>query len=108
MVGCFVDIPIYVFGNFGAAESCGRLCGYNYVNDYVAKGILKSPIIYILQHATQLLVVWGVLFSKLIDPIDKLPITFNYRKYIYGCIADNTVALISHCCISATNTHNAN
>jgi len=38
----------------------------------------------------------------------KLPITFNYRKYIYGCIADNTVALISHCCISATNTHNTN
>jgi len=26
-VGCFVDIPIYVFGNFGAAESCGRLTG---------------------------------------------------------------------------------
>ena len=42
--GCFGDIPIYVFGNFGAAESCGRLCGYNYVNDYVAKGILKSPM----------------------------------------------------------------
>jgi len=44
MVGCFGDIPIYVFGNFGEAESCGRLCGYNYVNDYVAKGILKSPM----------------------------------------------------------------
>jgi len=24
-VGCFGDIPIYVFRNFGAAESCGRL-----------------------------------------------------------------------------------
>jgi len=26
-VGCFGDIPIYVFVNFGAAESCGKLNG---------------------------------------------------------------------------------
>jgi hypothetical protein len=35
-----------------------------------------------------------------------IPITFNYRKYIIGCITDNSVALISQCCISVTNTHN--
>jgi hypothetical protein len=44
VVGCFGDIPICVFRNFGAAESCGRLCDYNYVNDYVSKGILTSPM----------------------------------------------------------------
>ena len=38
----------------------------------------------------------------------KLPITFNYRKYIIGCIADNSVALISQCCIADTNTHIVN
>ncbi len=37
-----------------------------------------------------------------------VPITFNYRKCIIGCIAYNTVALISQCCISDTNTHNVN
>jgi hypothetical protein len=65
MVGCFVDIPIYVFGNFGAAESCGRLTGYNYVNDYVAKGILKSPMYIYNKMAAALWGVWGGWLSKI-------------------------------------------
>ena len=62
--------------------------------------------------------VYGVYGGVAIQNIDKLqtrssivailPITFNYRKCIIGCIAYNTVALISQCCISDTNTHNVN
>jgi hypothetical protein len=53
-----VDIPICAAENVEGCEAT------RYINDYVAKGILISPIIYILRHAAQLVVVWGVLLSK--------------------------------------------
>ena len=58
-------------------------------------------------------VIWGVwwyrypklheLVQLMRSNIPIVPITFNYRKYIYGCIATNTVAYISHCCNSVTH-----
>jgi hypothetical protein len=80
-VGCFGDIPIYVFGNFDAAESCGRLTGYNYVNDYVAKGILKSPMYIYNKNGGGLWGYRGVCNLKLCD-IYTTPILLHRINYI--------------------------
>jgi len=41
------------------------ICAAENVEGFEAKGILISPIIYILQHATQLAVVWGGGYPKI-------------------------------------------
>ena len=80
----------------------------------MTKGILISPMYIYIKMCGGLWGVGGVQLAKYRQAQEqiiycyKVPITFNYRKYIIGCIADNSVALISQCCISDTNTHNVN
>jgi len=62
MVGCFGDIPIYVFGNFGAAKSCGELT--------VAQSEFSSPMYIYIHLAAQLAVVWGMSLAKYRQALD--------------------------------------
>ena len=66
---------------------------------FVAKGILISPMYIYNKNAVALWGVGGGGYPKYRQALDKIiiycriiPITFNYRKYIIGCIATNTVA----------------
>ena len=85
------------------------ICAAENVEGFEAKGILISPMYIYNKNAAALWGVGGGCYPKYRQAQEQrlfIPITFNYRKYIIGCITDNSVALISQCCIADTNTHN--
>ena len=65
-----------------------------YINDYVAKGILISPMYIYNKNAVALWGVGGGGYPKYRQAQEQrlfIPITFNYRKYINSCICYNVL-----------------